>query len=323
MKKTLLILIPLIIALTLRLYPTSISGMPFSVDAWPLIKNTELLIQNTPIPLYSNVFDGYNNFWPASSLFAAILSQITNVPPIYSMALGIPIVAALTIPIFYILVKKITENNKIALIASVLLAAAFPYALFTAGVTKETFASPIYIALILLFLVKHNWKTTLLFSATSIALVLSHHLSAFFAVVIISSLSIAFYSFKASKDQKTNSNKSNILFIAIISTVTALYFVLFAFPGFTVSITASTVLTVGAYQIFVIALTLYHVYIAKNFSRIRTLFNCALAFLLIFVFMLLITKIPLLAWSPNTTNLLFPIRLALHHNVAFSYFWIK
>src|SRR5665648_53429 len=136
MKKALFILIPLLIALTLRLYPTLISGMPFSTDAWPLIRNTELLIQNTPIPLSSNIFDGYNNFWPAIQLFGAILSIITTLPAITSMALGIPIAAALTIPIFYLLVKKITQNNTISLIAATLLATAFPYALFTAGVTK-------------------------------------------------------------------------------------------------------------------------------------------------------------------------------------------
>ena len=298
MKKALYILIPLLIALTLRLYPTLISGMPFSTDAWPLIRNTELLIQNTPIPLNSNIFDGYNNFWPAIQLFGAILSIITTLPAITSMALGIPIAAALTIPIFYLLVKKITQNNSISLIAAVLLSTAFPYALFTAGVTKETFASPIYISLILIFVLKHNWKTTLLFCIASVALVLTHHFTAFFTVGIISSLSIASFVSKKNKDEKVNSNQSNILFIAILSSITALYFVLFASPGFMLTVTSSVLLSVGAYQIFVVTLILYRVYIAKNSSRKRTLFNCVLGFLLVFVIMLLITKIPLLPGAP-------------------------
>ncbi len=299
MKKALYILIPLFIALALRLYPTLISGMPFSTDAWPLIRNTELLIQNTPVPLNSNIFDGYNNFWPASQLFGAILSQITTLPAITAMALGIPIAAALTIPIFYLLVKKLTQNNKISLIATILLATAFPYTLFTAGVTKETFASPIYISLILIFLLKHNWKTTLLFSVASVALVLSHHLTAFLAIGIVASISIASFISKKNNGQKVNSNKSNFLLLAIISTITAIYFLLYASPAFILTITSSDLLTVGAYQVLVIALILYVVYSSKNFSRKVTLLNCALGFIASFLFMLLITKIPLLSTAPT------------------------
>ena len=118
MKKALYLLyllIPLAIALSLRLYPTLITGMPFSTDGWPIIRNTELLIKNTPIALNSNIFDGYNNFMPANSIFSAILSQVTSIAPINAMALGMPIVGALAIPIFYVLVNRITKNSKVSL----------------------------------------------------------------------------------------------------------------------------------------------------------------------------------------------------------------
>ena len=291
MKKALYIIIPLLIAFTLRLYPTLISGMPFSTDAWPLIRNTELLLQNTPIPLNSNIFDGYNNFWPASQLFGAILSQITTLPPITAMALGIPIAAALTIPIFYLLVKKITQNNTTSLIASILLAAAFPFTFYAAGVTKEAFASPIYISLILIFILKHNWKTTLLFCVASVALVLTHHLTAFFAVGIISSLSIASFISKKSKDEKGNSNQSNILFNAILISITTIYFLLFASPGFMLTITLNILLSVGAYLIFVIALALGLVYFTRKFSRKRAFFYWAIGSLLSIEFMFMTINI--------------------------------
>ena len=166
--------------------------MPFSTDAWPLIKNTEILIQNTPVPLNSNLFDGYNNFWPGSSLFSAVLSETLNLQPTYVMAFGIPLFAALALLLFYVIVKRVTQNTEISLLATALLAAAFPYTLFMAGVTKETFADPIYLSVIFLFLLKTNWKTTLLFTVASIALVLSHHLTAFLTLGIIASASIAF-----------------------------------------------------------------------------------------------------------------------------------
>ena len=260
MKKALYVLIPLLIALSLRLYPTLITGMPFSTDGWPIIRNTELIIKNTPIPLNSKIFDGYNNFMPANSLFGAILSEVTSIAPTNTMALGIPIVGALAIPIFYVLVNKITKNSKISLIASILLATAFPYALFTAGVTKETFASPIYMSLILLFLLKHNWKTALLFSTVSIALVLSHQVTAFLTIVVLSILAVGLYVSKGNKEQNINSGKSNILFIGILSAVATLYFGLYARPALILTLTPSDLLTVGAYVILVTGTIVYLVH---------------------------------------------------------------
>ena len=310
MKKALYILIPLFIALALRLYPTVISGMPFSTDAWPLIRNTNLLIQNTPIPLNSKIFDGYNKFWPASSLFAAILSLVINLPPITTMAFGIPIAAALTIPLFYFIVKKITQNSKISLIATVLLATAFPYTLLTAGVTKETFANPIYFSIILIFLLKHNWKTTFLFTIASIALVLSHHLTAFLTIGIIASITIASYIAKPNKDQKTNSAKSNILLLAIVSTMTALYFGLYAYPALAtvvITITPSDLLTVAAYQIIALAAILYIVHISSKESPLTTILKCSLSLIMITIFFFLATQISILPIAP-----IIPLRYFLY-----------
>lgn len=260
----------LFIAFAVRLYPTLISGMPFSTDAWPLIRNTQLLLQNTPVPLTSNIFDGYNNYWPTNQLFGAVLSQITNTPVVTAMALGIPIAAALAIPIFYSLVKKLTENDTISLMATALLATAFPYALFTAGVTKETFASPIYISLILIFLLKQTWKTTVLFSVTSVALVLSHHLTAFLAVAVLASLSIATLISKKDKEETVNSFKSNLLQLGILSTITAVYFVFYASPAFLLTVSASDLLAVGAYNTLLISVVVYFVLALKKPSRLTT-----------------------------------------------------
>jgi hypothetical protein len=277
MKKTFAIclLSVFLIAIVLRLYPTLISGMPFSTDSWPLIRNTELLIQNTPIPLNSSIFDGYNNFWPAIQIFSAALSNITSLPPITAMALGIPLVASLAIPLFYLLVKKITGNNRIALASALMLATAFSFTFFTSGVTKEAFASPIYIALILIFLQKHDLKIGLLFSATSLALALTHHLTAFFATLILAAISLALFINKTGNAKETNSNKSNILFTAIQAAITLVYIGLFASPSFNSTATSSNILTVGAYTVIGVTLTLCLVYTSK-FSPKRQLLQFVL-----------------------------------------------
>ncbi len=260
------LLIVVLFALILRLYPTVISGMPFSTDSWPLIRNTELLIQNTPVPLNSGIFDSYNNFWPGNQLFGAVLSQVTSLAPITAMSFGIPIAATCAIPLFFFLVKKIAGNANIALAASLMLAAAATYTFYCAGVTKEAFASPLYITSILLFLLKHDKKTTLLFSLTSIALALTHHFTAFFAMVIFTALTIAFYVSKGNGGQQRNSFLSNLLFTGIQATITIAYFCLFAAPQFSLSYGLPSLLTVFAYQILFAGLTLWFVYGAKSSS---------------------------------------------------------
>lgn len=273
MKKTpfLGLFIVLIFAVAIRLYPTLVSGMPFSTDSWPLIRNTELILQNTPIPIDSGIFDAYNNYWPGNQLFGAALSQITRLPVITALSIGIPIASAFTILIFFFLTKKITGNNKIALGASLMLAVACSYTLYTAGVTKEAFASPIYMTLILLFLQKHNLKIALLFTATSLALALTHHFTAFFATVILLGISVSLYVKKRDLNQVANSNKSNFILAAAQVTITALYMVFFSSSSFNSIVNLTNVLTVSAYEIIAVALLVYLVYASKRFTLKKTL----------------------------------------------------
>lgn len=299
MKKTqlLYVLIPLVIAVAIRLYPTLISGMPFSTDGWPLIKNAEILVNNSPIPLSSNLLDNYNSFWPTISIFGAMLAEITGLSTITTMAVGIPIAAALAIPIFYLLVKKLTQNSKISLIAAVLLATAFPYTLFTAGVTKETFASPIYITLILLFFLKHDWKTTTLFAVTSIALVLTHHLTAFLAVGIMASLTIASY-VSQDRERKANSTQSNILYTAILAGATSLYLGVFSFNALAVTMSTSDLLSVGAYEFAAAALTLYVISRTNKKSTKSLIWESVVILSAVIAILVVITSTSLLPTTP-------------------------
>ena len=52
-----------LLSVFLRMYPTIISGLPFSTDSWPLIRNAEKLVESSPTPLNGKLFDGYNNYW--------------------------------------------------------------------------------------------------------------------------------------------------------------------------------------------------------------------------------------------------------------------
>jgi len=133
--------LPVLISLALRLYPHLLSDLPFSTDAWSPIRNAELLIEHTPIHLENEVFDGYNNYWPANSLFGAVISEAMSPRPQEAMAIFLPVTGAIAILIFYTIAKGL-YNAKISFIASIIFGTAFTHAFFTAGVTKETYANP-------------------------------------------------------------------------------------------------------------------------------------------------------------------------------------
>ena len=310
-KPLLCIVAVLFLGFGLRLYPTIISGMPFSTDAWPLIRNTQILLQQTPLPLTSSLFDGYNNYWPLSQIYGATLAQTANVPATVAMAIGVPLAAALTLPLFFVLSKRITQNTKIALLSTALLATAFPYTLFNAGVTKETFACPIYISLLLLFILKHDWKTTTLFTIASVALVFAHHLTAFLTLGVLASLTVA--SFFVKTKPQANSGKSNLLYLGILGVATGLYFGLYAYGALPITITASDLLTLAAYQALTITAVLYTIYLQKRPSPAATAFKCFLGLgLMLFSFFLLAT-VNVFSGTPllPTSYLLFALPLIL------------
>jgi hypothetical protein len=95
----------LLAALSLRLYPTLVSGQPFSTDAWSPIRNAELLMKHTPVPLDDVMFDGYNNHWPANSLFGVVFSQVIGVELKQAMALVFPVIGAWLSSSFSLLLK--------------------------------------------------------------------------------------------------------------------------------------------------------------------------------------------------------------------------
>jgi hypothetical protein len=294
MIKFLYILLAFSIALAIRLYPTFLSGLPFSTDAWSPIRNTELLLKYTPIKLDSEIMDGYNCYWPANSLFGSIFSLITGINPILSMSIGIPLVGALTILIFYSIVSKI--NSKLAFLSSILLATFYPYSLFMAGVTKETYANPIYMLLILIFLRKWKLRKALLFTIVSLALVMAHHLTVLVAIVILASITLAD---KILNKKLDNFNPLYVLFLIII---TILYFFLYAYRGFKLTITLSDWISIASYQIVTFSLTLY--FISKPYKRsfIKTIFICLLSIILASFFAFLCTKRSIIPNAPILPN---------------------
>ena len=283
-------------AVALRLYPAIVSGLPYSTDGWPIIRNTELLVKKTPIGLDDEAFDGYNNYWPASSVFGALLAQATGLKPVEAMRVGIPLAGAVAVLIFYALVEGFAKDRGLALTASMLLAAMFPYALFTAGVTKETFANPIYMLCLLLFLTRRGWRGLLLFTVASTALASAHHLTPMVTATVLASVALAetFYRVKQGLDIE----KTSLLYLSILTATTALYFAVFAHRGFKIAVTYSDVISAASYQIVAFASTLYLAFKPYTYSRRALLSACFVAVVTASTVALLSTKRPVVPGAP-------------------------
>jgi uncharacterized membrane protein len=187
--RALLFLFPFAIAVLLRVYPYLVYRVPYSTDSWSPIRNSEQLLAHTPTTLGGNpVFDGYNIYWPANSIFGAVTSLVFNVAPIKIMPLLFPVVGAVTVLVFFLVAEKISGSAIVASIASLFLATAGVDAIFTAGVTKQTYAEPLFMVSILLLLWKTDRRSGALFAITSVTLALSHHATALLLLVVAASI---------------------------------------------------------------------------------------------------------------------------------------
>jgi asparagine N-glycosylation enzyme membrane subunit Stt3 len=297
MKKWIYASILLLIALILRLYPYLVTGLPFAIDAWAPIRNTELILEHTPINLDDEIFDGYNNYWPANSLFGAIVSEITSLPPIQAMAIFLPVTGATTILIFYALIKKI-YNVKIAFMASLIFAVAFTHAFFTAGVTKETYANPLYILLMLIFLHPKIEKTRqiLLFTITSVTLALTHHLTTVITITILSSITLARLIETTRKDLPVN--KRDSLLVGILSAASIIDYAVYAHKGFRLTLTYSDWLSVASYQILTFTFALYLISKPGTNTQNKTVITSLGALITGFIFTVVLIKKPFISGLP-------------------------
>jgi len=187
--RAVLFLFPFVVAVLLRIYPYLVYGVPYSTDSWSPIRNTEQLLAYTPTTLGGNpAFDNYNIYWPANSLFGAVASLVLNVPPVKIMPLLFPVIGAVTVIVFFLVAEEVTGSALVASIAALFLACAGFDAIFTAGVTKETYALPLFMVSVLLQLWKTDKRSGALFALTSVTLALTQHAAAILFLVVAASI---------------------------------------------------------------------------------------------------------------------------------------
>ncbi len=189
--KLLLVLLPVLVAVALRIYPYLLTGAPWGVDSWTLMRNSNQLLSYSPIPLVGNpIFDTYNICWPAVSIFGSVASLVFGVLPLNLMPFLIPLVGSLTTFFLFVVVKKLTGNFLLASVAATFFAAASFDSIFTASVTKETFALPLFMIGVLLLLRKGKMPNLVIFSFVSLGIIMSHFALAFILFLLAAEVSV-------------------------------------------------------------------------------------------------------------------------------------
>jgi hypothetical protein len=283
--RTLLVSIALGVAIILRLYPTLFHGAPWGTDGWPLLKDTQELLSNTPTMLAGNsatFADQYNVYWPGSIVFGAVSSLIFNLLPIEIMPIVIPIVAALSTLILFVIVEKLTGSTIAAFIGSLIFTTSSFDAIFTASVTKETFAYPLFMVgiLLLAFSIKQfSFRNLALFFVVSITLVMADYALALILATITGSVLIAQLVVSFSRSSRASFDfRLFAMPISILAMIGS--YLVYAFPGFEISVNLSDILSLSSFVILSIAVSLYFTLSKKIPIRLPALIQAvALAFL--------------------------------------------
>lgn len=280
--------IPFAVAAILRVYPHLISGLPFSVDSWPSIRYAELLLEYSPVYLNDMEVFGSQHNYVGEKLFGAVVSAISGLQPIRSMALYVPLAGASSILVFYAATYRLYNEKGVPFLASLFLATSFSDVILTAGVKGETYAHPLYLTLILLYLNRDIawWKKTLLFTLTSASLVLSHYFTAMLTVAILGSAILG--SLVIGGKRGKNAEIRSLLLPTILALLILTYFLLYANWAFDF-ISAIDWLSAASYQTLTLSLALWLSFKPPIKKRLIIALVCIVALTLTLLFVWLTT----------------------------------
>jgi len=252
----LLLIIPIILSVFLRLYPYLLYQAPWGTDGWPLFHNTISLLNYSPTKLGGNpAFDNYNIYWPGVSIFGAVTSLLTGASPLSQMPIFVPFVGALTTFMLFVLAMKLTDDVYIAFASSMIFASASFDSIFTASVTKETFAYPIFMAALIPLARRFDKKTLLIFTILSFGVLLSHYALAFllFLIACVPPLAGGFLGLLEGKE-----SLNRLILPFVLGFMGVIYYVIYAYPSILViTISETQALSMAAYLILSTGLLAY------------------------------------------------------------------
>jgi len=195
-------------------------------------------------PSYIGWGSSYNEF-PVLYAVNAFASWISGIDILTIMPKLTPIFGGLTVLIFYFVVRELTDNKKIALLSSLLLAV-LPFHVYQLSHASPLTMGHFFMMLSIYLFIKFRQKSVYIYPLliSTILLIMSHHLTTYFYLIIL--IFIVFFE-NASQDKWTSTIKKDAVYIIITS---ALIFSYWAFVATTVyNSFMSSGLTIGGLRI--------------------------------------------------------------------------
>jgi len=183
-------------------------------------------------PSYYGWGGSYNEF-PVMYAIVAFAHWITGIDIIVLMPKLIPIFGGLTVFIFYFIVKELTENKKIAILSSLLLAVS-AFHVYQLSHSAPLVIGHFFMMLSFYFFIKYrqNYRYIIPLVITTMLLIMSHHFTTF--IYIVSLISIVFFENLYAKEWSSHIKK-DIYCILITSVLAFSYWAIVAktvFNGF-------------------------------------------------------------------------------------------
>lgn len=238
------------IAFLIRVFPYLASGVPYHTDTYPQLVNVRNLIVHSPVPLIpAGGFDTYNIFWPADTLYYAASSVFLGVAPVRGLPLLAPLVTSIMALLFLALMRSFGFRPWPSMVASLLVAVAGGTIMISTGVTKEGFALPLMLLVLLLvnLWLRRGSKVGLALAVPSfVALLASHSLTSLMGLFLIGFLVAAnAVGGGLSRDQIGVS----IILLGAMSVLAYLYFYVYAVSRLPYNLQPSDVIAAFAYEV--------------------------------------------------------------------------
>src|SRR3972149_2522268 len=149
-----------------------------------------------------------------------------------SLSLVIPVLGAFVTVVAFLLTARFLHEDKAALIAAAFLAVAMPQAFVTAHPTPAALAELLVATTLLLFLRLRDARTWVLLIPLTAALIVTHHLSAYFLLVMLVLATVA-----SSLVAGRVPSRSQAIYLAVLASLTFAYWFVYA-TTFRVAISA-------------------------------------------------------------------------------------
>jgi hypothetical protein len=237
------------LAFFLRVIPYLASGVPYHTDTYPQLANVGNLVASTPVPLVpSSGFDSYNIFWPAGTLFYGVSSVLLGSGPSALLPLLAPFVTSLMAVIFFALLRSLGLDQRASILATALFAVAGGSTMISTGATKEGFALPLMLLVLLLLnlWLKGGSKGALALSVLSFGVLLaSHSLTSVVGLILAAFLTMAYMAGSESPRRRTLAAASVLVLFSALAYV---YFYVYAVSNLPYSLQPSDVVSIFAYE---------------------------------------------------------------------------